>query len=84
MPHYEGYSKPTHPLSHTPEERLNKPPQGIMPEWLWREHRIKDLLEAALRIMGHVNHTNDRIIELLDELNQHNRWLKQNRDKEKK
>jgi hypothetical protein len=25
---------------------IPKPPLGVMPEWLWREHRIKELVRA--------------------------------------
>lgn len=53
-----------------------KPPLGIMPQWLWRQQRLRELIAAIERRINDWTANPDKLIEkLLDESLEHTKWL---------
>ena len=60
-------------------DRSDKPPLGVMPEWRWRELRIRDLVLAATRYAkaDRLATPEDQTMVMgwTEEANQHLQWL---------
>lgn len=55
-----------------------RPPIGIIPEWLWKEHRLEEIRKALIRFNEHYNSRKEAPKEWLDEKHSLEKWLTEN------
>jgi len=66
--------------------KLEKPPIGIMAEWLWKERRVHELIRAINRydVVFDYRDADTTIAKWCSELYELSLWLQERKEKEKK